>query len=366
MSKISIITDKNGHAFIEDLNENMTDRESLGLLYKISMTFMESLDINITCENIMESLFEHIEKIDGGAIIISNMETGKTEPLISRTRNNFEDYDINYNSTIVEKVLTEGNPLIVTDTNSEDEKEVFKSMMTEKKKSVMCIPLSYKSRILGVIYVQSMTSVNGFNNQDLQLFSAFSAPAALAIEKALIHSRLRQADEKIQKAHENLESRIKNSTEDLLRINKQLWKEVDDRMKAEEDLNTAHEKLKDANRRLQLAYSLISQEKDRLSSRLQGTSKAILMNQKGQILGVTDKVLECTGMSRMQIIGNYIYDLVDEESKKELIQEINKANKGLLVPSTFHKICIPSDSEGYEATLLLLNTKKEKLLLLLG
>ncbi len=365
MSKISIITDKNGHAFIEDLNENMTDRESLGLLYKISMTFMESLDINITCEKIMDSLFEHLKRIDCGAIIILNRATDKAEPLISRTRNNARDCDINYNSTIVEKVLTEGNPLAVTDTNSEDEKEIFKSMMTEKKKSVMCIPLSYKSRILGVIYVQSMTSVNGFNKEDLHLFSAFSAPAALAIEKALIHSRLRQTDEKIQKTHENLESRIKNSTKDLLRINKQLWKEVEERMKAEEDLNATHDKLKDANRRLQLAYSLISQEKDRLSSRLQGTSKAILMNQEGQILGVTDKVLECTGMSRMQIIGNYIYDLVDEESKKELKQEISKANKGLLVPSTFHKICI-SDSEEYEATLLLLNTKTEKLLLLLG
>ncbi|MGE5839358.1 MAG: GAF domain-containing protein, partial [Deltaproteobacteria bacterium] len=51
-------------------------------------------------------------------------------------------------------------------------------------KSVMCIPLMNRAKLLGVLYVDSIRKPYGFRGEDLHLLSTMSKPVATAIENA--------------------------------------------------------------------------------------------------------------------------------------------------------------------------------------
>ncbi|MFC1839768.1 hypothetical protein ACFL1N_09320, partial [Thermodesulfobacteriota bacterium] len=87
---------------------------------------------------------------------------------------------------------------------------------------------------------------------------------------------------------------------------------------------------------------------------------------KGLVLGVTDEVLDCSGISRMDLIGKNIIDLVDEDSKDQIKRDMLKAYKGVSTSTSFTSLCKHSHSEGgFSARIMQLNTLKEKQMLIL-
>ncbi len=59
-------------------------------------------------------------------------------------------------------------------------------MKLMKIKSVMCVPLISRSKIRGVIYVDTVNEPNGFRKDDLSLLTALSSPTAVVIESAIL------------------------------------------------------------------------------------------------------------------------------------------------------------------------------------
>ena len=73
---------------------------------------------------------------------------------------------------------------IMPDTRREGEPDLSKSTDLMRVKSVMCAPLIGKSKVRGVIYLDTVIKPNGFRKEDLSLLTALSIPAAYAIENA--------------------------------------------------------------------------------------------------------------------------------------------------------------------------------------
>ena len=184
-------------------NRYITDRKKLELIYEISMLLMQSLDIEEICEKIMDSLFQSLRRIDSGAIFLVNNETGELQEIISRKRDKENPSPVKFSKTIVHRVIQEGKAIMMSDIRQENQEDLSESIEIMRVKSIMCVPLISKSKILGVIYVHSIKTLYGFRRDDLFFFTALSNSAALAIENALlfaIHKRvvkaLRESEEK--------------------------------------------------------------------------------------------------------------------------------------------------------------------------
>ena len=210
-------------------DKRFTKRKDLETIHEISTILMTTLDINDICEKIMNSLFSLFSKIDNGAILLVDNETGELKEILSRSRHEGKGIKYNYSRTIVDRVMREGKAVIMADTSREDTAALSESMEMMRIKSVMCVPLISKSQTQGVVYLHSVNTLQEFQLDDLYLLTALSSPAALAIQNASLYSQRKKAEEELRKAHrelykfnQELERKIQDRTQELNVKNKEL------------------------------------------------------------------------------------------------------------------------------------------------
>lgn len=346
-------------------DRRITDREKLETIYEVSTLLMQSLDIDEIGEKILDSVFSCIKSIDSAALLLVDQETGEFLQITARSKEHGKEFEMSYSRTIVNRVILEGKAVMMSDTSLAEETDLSESMIWMRIKSVMCVPLISKTDVHGVIYVHSTSVPHGFSMSDLQLLSALSSPAALAIENALLYATHKRAEEALQKARNELEIRVKERTEELSQANALLKQEIAIRAQAEENLKTLHEQLKEANKNLELAYTHMREAKDRLSSQLYEDEIAVLTDEKGLILGLTDRALETFGRTRFDLFGKNISELFSDEAKASITQDIQNTRVGIFEQTLVHFKRDQSSSDKLQIRFSPISSKTGKMLLVL-
>jgi len=184
------IVPEDADSFVQD--RPLTPQKNVELIYNVSTVLMQSLNLGNNINGILETILNYIldlfTRLDRGAFILLDTETGEIKDLIPMLKKSSGDSLQVYSKTIVNRVIKERKPVIMLDTNQEDAGNISDSMEMMKIRSVMCVPLVSRSKVRGVIYVDSVTSPHGFRREDVSLLTALSIPAAYAIENATMPS----------------------------------------------------------------------------------------------------------------------------------------------------------------------------------
>jgi len=117
--------------------------------------------------------------------------------------------------TIVNLVVQNKKPILITDMQSMSEQRIFKD-----EKSLICVPLVVKNEIIGVIYVGA-TRPGTYNEDHLHLLSILGNSASNAIRTSQLYEQLAENFKKTQSLNEKLESKIRQS-ESLLDLGQDL------------------------------------------------------------------------------------------------------------------------------------------------
>jgi len=187
----------------------MTTSKNLELIYKVANVLMQSLNITELFEKLMDYLFDLLKRIDRGTILLVDEKTGELEQIIARSNYDTDSNFLNYSRTIVKKVMKEGRPLNVPDMKKDEVDDFSDSMGIIR--SVLCVPLISRSKVRGVIYVDSLDMPHGFRKEDVSLLTALSGPAAVAIENALLYSDLEKLVEERTTALRETEKKLRES-----------------------------------------------------------------------------------------------------------------------------------------------------------
>jgi signal transduction histidine kinase/ActR/RegA family two-component response regulator len=194
-----------------EMDRPKTSMRNLELIYSVSKMLMQSLDLNDLFEKILDHLFGLLKRIDRGAILLAESNSGKITRVISRTKDDSKHAAWPYSRTVVSRVINEGKAVMISNTMREDKDARSESMEIMKIKSVMCVPLVSKSKIRGAIYVDSVSKPYGFRKEDLSLLSALSSPAAIAIENATLYSKLESLVEDRTKVLMDTQEKLRES-----------------------------------------------------------------------------------------------------------------------------------------------------------
>jgi len=112
-----------------------------------------------------------------------------------------------------------------------------------KLRSVLCLPIINQSKLIGVLYLENRLTNAVFTPEKVQITELLTSQAAISLENSRLIEEMKQVQEALQKSKEELESRVRERTSELARVNELLEKDIMDRKKAEELVKIERQRL---------------------------------------------------------------------------------------------------------------------------
>lgn len=157
---------------------------NLELVLKISELLKESLTKDEFLEKVIDYFFDALPRIDRAAIFLFDSQNKQVTKVIGRPRDKQEGERLSYNKTVVERVMSEGKAIRMSNTAYEPDPGLGGDEGAAMIKSVLCVPMMISAQICGAIYVDSYRVPYGFRRDDLLLLNSLSGSVAVAIENA--------------------------------------------------------------------------------------------------------------------------------------------------------------------------------------
>ena len=187
-----ISTAPSAAASLEDKSE-----QKLATLLEVSKGLGKAADIDALLEKIVRYAYQILE-VDRVAILLC--EDGRElTPKIARDKRGSEQPRA-VPQSIARKVV-EDKVAILSDNAGEDSRFGGQSILMQQIRSAICCPLvGSEDRVLGVLYVDNVTTTHRFSEHDLEYLIAFAGIAAAGIENQQFAQRI----QKEMLARENL------------------------------------------------------------------------------------------------------------------------------------------------------------------
>jgi len=162
----------------------------LQMLLEVSQKLAAELDLDRLLRTLVDTTFE-IMSVDRVTVVLCNEETGELVPTISRSRSG-DAQPVQIPRSIADKVLEE-RVAVVSQNAPADTRFRGQSIVLQSVRSAMCSPLMDSAdRVLGLLYVDNLTTTNTFTDEDLQFLVAFSGLAAVGIKNSRYAEQLRR------------------------------------------------------------------------------------------------------------------------------------------------------------------------------
>ena len=169
-----------------------TERDNLQALADIGQIVNSSLELNEVLRIVMDTLVR-LTGAERGFLMLPD-EKGDLTIRIAR---NWEQETINpsefeISRTIIKRVTSEGKPILTTNAQEDPRFGGQESIIAYNLRSILCVPLTVKGEITGVIYADNRIRTGLFTDIERDLLSAFANQAAVAIENARLFESVRR------------------------------------------------------------------------------------------------------------------------------------------------------------------------------
>lgn len=194
-----------------NLDSEQTEIGQLRALARNAAQINSQLDLN----NVLSETMDVIIALTGaerGYIILVNEETGEldfrvvreNEAVTNPRRGGAEASggEPQISQSIVREVLTTGEPLLADNAYGDERLQNNVSIAALTLRSVLCVPLSYREKTLGVVYVDNRLRQGVFSNREKTLLAGFANQAAVAMSNAQLYTQLQRTVAEITRVKE--------------------------------------------------------------------------------------------------------------------------------------------------------------------
>jgi len=177
----------------------------LTLIFEMSQIFNSMLDLDELLNQVMDYVLQKMTA-ERGIILLKNETSQNLEVVVARNvdRQTIEDVSETSNS-IVDGVMEKGEAVVSTSAMDDPRFKSKQSIMLNKIRSLVCVPLKIRDEIVGTIYVDNRITAGLFSDDDVKFLTAFSNYVAMAIDRSKMYESLRVDRERL--ATENIELR---------------------------------------------------------------------------------------------------------------------------------------------------------------
>ncbi|MDD5307004.1 MAG: sigma 54-interacting transcriptional regulator [Deltaproteobacteria bacterium] len=192
----------------------------LELLVEINRELTRELDPKRLLSLIMERAVE-LTGAERGMVVLPR--EGSLVPAVCHRLS--DEIELGFSRSVAEQVVSEGRALLAVDALDDDRFRSFKSVSAHGLRSILCVPLSIRRKVVGAVYLDSRLRSGVFTDADRRLLEAFGSQAAIALETARLVSEnsrrcedLERANAEIRALTTKLERRLETNEAALRRV----------------------------------------------------------------------------------------------------------------------------------------------------
>lgn len=200
---------------VEDLNkiesrlaDETTELSQLRALAGTSEQLGSSLDLDTVLAEAMDNVI-NLTGAERGYIALTNPFSDELEFRIARDPEQQDKQGrvtFQGSRTILGEVLETGKALLTDNAYNDPRMQDNATVARLALRSVVCVPLKLKDRIIGAVYVDNRLRAGIFTQREANLLAAFGNQAAIAIENARLYTRVQESIAAITELKEMMDS----------------------------------------------------------------------------------------------------------------------------------------------------------------
>jgi adenylate cyclase len=189
----------------QEISKELGPRERVfEILAQVAKVLIQVEELEPVLEKVMDLVFDQL-MVDRGFIVLFDAE-GAPQLELNRVRESeaCEETEVPISRTILDTVSQQKVAILTHDAQADHRFEAGRSVRIHQIRSAMCAPLWHREKVIGVIYVDSPLHVGSFSTSDLDLLTALSNYAAVAIERARLNEHIRRervARDRLERYH---------------------------------------------------------------------------------------------------------------------------------------------------------------------
>lgn len=162
---------------------------SLGTAHQLSRQLARARTPTAIHQAVLESVLQSLQA-DRVALLLRG-DGGDVNLVAARARDPREKPgDITISRTVVRDVLDAGLSILSQDAGADERFREGHSIIRQRIRSVLCVPLANDERILGVLYADSRSLTGAFDESDLELLALIGNQAGIAIDRAQLMAEM--------------------------------------------------------------------------------------------------------------------------------------------------------------------------------
>jgi adenylate cyclase len=162
----------------------------LTLISSISQSLVREQPLSDVLEEVVRLTMESTQA-ERAFLILEDENTGRLVPRVVRTREQSDGRAGTISRTILKRVMTERVAMLASDAQRDQRFDGVQSVAAQKIGAFMCVPLWNQAATIGALYLDTHVAEE-FSAADLELLTALSNYAAVAIEQARLTARLHE------------------------------------------------------------------------------------------------------------------------------------------------------------------------------
>ena len=159
--------------------------EQLQSLVRTSAVITSSLDIDRVLEEVMDSAIA-LTSAERAYLMLRAEDSGELEVRAARNwdRETLSEQEVTFSRSVMSTVLETGEPVLTVNAQGDSRFQAHASVMMHDLRSIICIPLTLRDRITGVLYADNRFEQGVFDQDSVELVATFANFAAIAIDNA--------------------------------------------------------------------------------------------------------------------------------------------------------------------------------------
>ncbi len=181
----------------EEIERSRLERMNkvLFVLYEISRHMNIIHDFKELLQKIMDLIFMVIDADYGFLILADEEAQGDLVPVVVKLKDERMKGKIRASRTLCKKVVDDKVALLTSNAMADTRFSPTESLVGQKIRSAICVPLWQKEKIIGTIQLDSTRLGNQFTQDDLELLKAIGCQMSMILEQANLNKKIREEEE---------------------------------------------------------------------------------------------------------------------------------------------------------------------------